>query len=371
MVKMTGRALPNVRDVQRRAGWEWYVARTLARGYAWDATGAVGSLWGSSPLTRSDDLWRVSGGLIDPDFGHVIAPPATVVEESLPMAKLARHRRGMPFFSGVPSLSGYVAARVGRVPVRRERVVVALRHPFAGNYYHALIDVLPQLAILNAHGVPLDVPVVIDPSLATRPFFRELQTRGELAKRHWLVQDAYIAADEILIPILPPASRAGLDELLRMIGAPTPDPAAQRRLFLTRDPGNGGRAILNMGDVRPVIERHNLEIVDTAGMPFAAQMQLFSEARLVVAIHGAGLTNILFRRDAELTVLEVLPLSEENACFENLARLYGHAHTSLRGAATMQGKMRHANFALDPDALDAALRRCATPEVGQGRSGSA
>ncbi|WNN91858.1 glycosyltransferase family 61 protein [Gloeocapsopsis dulcis] len=71
-------------------------------------------------------------------------------------------------------------------------------------------------------------------------------------------------------------------------------------------------------------------------MNLADEVKLFSQAKIVIAPHGAGLTNIIFSQN--LTLIELFGLSV-SPCFANLARglgfQYGYLqcqspHTALR-----------------------------------------
>src|SRR5690242_18647078 len=80
------------------------------------------------------------------------------------------------------------------------------------------------------------------------------------------------------------------------------------RVFLTRNK-TAARTIMNMPEIAKVLRQFEFQIVDTAGMSIDDQIDVFSKTRYLVAIHGAGLTNIIFRRDAPLSVLELCPTS--------------------------------------------------------------
>jgi capsular polysaccharide biosynthesis protein len=42
-------------------------------------------------------------------------------------------------------------------------------------------------------------------------------------------------------------------------------------------------------------------------MSMAEQVETFSNARVVVGVHGAALANVAFRKHAELDIIEILP----------------------------------------------------------------
>jgi capsular polysaccharide biosynthesis protein len=86
-----------------------------------------------------------------------------------------------------------------------------------------------------------------------------------------------------------------------------------------------------MGEVRQILERYNFEVYDAERLSLAEQMQLFSESRYIVGLHGAGLTNIIFRRDEELSLLEIFPPNNIPPHYYWLASIYGHKYDAIAG----------------------------------------
>jgi Glycosyltransferase 61 len=79
----------------------------------------------------------------------------------------------------------------------------------------------------------------------------------------------------------------------------------RRRIFISRRDGHA-RNIINEDQVAGCLERYGFETVALGKLGFAAQRQLFREAAIVVGVHGAGLTNLLFC-PADVRVLEIMP----------------------------------------------------------------
>jgi len=290
--------------------------------------------------------------LIEPEFGYLINGH-TVPQRALPRSDLSRSGVTMPFFSGVPSLSGYARARFGRAPVRREKAVISLRGLFEFNYYHALLEILAKLPILDRHVSP-STPVVISPALAQQPFFQTLKALPNLRERNWIVQDDfYIAADQIWVCAIIRAARPTLQGLLGLLGDPPTASGNERRIFLTRDRSRG-RCLLNFDTLQPILQAHGFEIVDTEQMPVLEQMKLFADSRVVAGIHGAGLTNLLFRAGHAANLLEIYPPHDADPSFYLLSKDLGFGWNHIIGQSPTS-KQRHANFQLDPHGLSKQL----------------
>lgn len=70
-----------------------------------------------------------------------------------------------------------------------------------------------------------------------------------------------------------------------------------------------------------MLESNGFEVFEGAGMPFDEQMRVFSEASVIVAPHGAGLTNSLAARGA--TLIEMMEPRYLNGCYYALADAAG------------------------------------------------
>lgn len=55
---------------------------------------------------------------------------------------------------------------------------------------------------------------------------------------------------------------------------------------------------------------------------------LFSKARIIVAPHGAGLTNMIFSKRG-ISVYEFMPLDEPNLCYWHLSEMLGNTYTMI------------------------------------------
>jgi capsular polysaccharide biosynthesis protein len=110
-----------------------------------------------------------------------------------------------------------------------------------------------------------------------------------------------------------------------------------------------------MPDVETVLHRHRFETVDLDRLSVRDQIELVQSAAVVVAIHGAGLSNLVFRYGEPTVVVEIFPPHDADASFYLICKDLGYEWFPLLGHSPTN-KTRLANFALDVDALDAALR---------------
>jgi hypothetical protein len=290
---------------------------------------------------------------IEPRYGYVIDKPVHLLQGSMPYSDWSRDPARWHLI-GFPSMWGILRADMGRRPVRYEEKLLSLRFYWEDNYFHFLNDILPRLRMAREHGVPDDVPVVVGRRLAKQQFFMEAFPDGVVDGRRMIVQDdAYLAADEIIVACPEVCSRENFSYVADMLGG-SPCPAGTRRIFVDRAPSRG-RYIHNMQDLQPALRRHGVEVVDPESMSLREQAELFGSSELISGIHGAGLGNMLFRRSAPTVLLEIFQPLEAPPWFAHMAAELGYTYDALSGYAEERMYHRMQPFSVDPDLFEEKL----------------
>ena len=290
--------------------------------------------------------------LLEPQWGYLLARPYTVIDESLPYSEFTRSQKTMGVFYGLPTLRDFQPSRHSATPIRKEEIIISMRYPWPAevNYYHTYMDILSRLAMLEQHGIDRSIPIVVGANLAKQRFFQEIISRGGLAERRWIVQDGfYVEAQEAIFARTNEGHRDRLDFLLDLIDAPCGDRSSHRRIFLVRNAAKS-RCILNMEQLTPILKAFEFEIIDPEAMSLEQQMALFSSAAVVAGVHGAGLINMMFRRNAPMKVLEIFSPTETPLHFYALANQYGFQHHYIQGHSP-DAPGRAPSFLLDPHVL--------------------
>lgn len=96
------------------------------------------------------------------------------------------------------------------------------------------------------------------------------------------------------------------------------------------------RNVTNERKLEDALQAIGFEIIHCENIPFAEQIKLFSQARTVVALHGAGLSNIAWAPSG-LNVLEIFPNGYFNDCYARLALQLGHSYDYV-ACGQSQGK---------------------------------
>jgi hypothetical protein len=310
-------------------------------------------------LSTEDEIaYRLSPGFLEPEAGYAFTQDGTLIEHSLCHHQSnSRHWDRMLFWAVVPDPRA-IRRAVQDQPTRDVKLAQAasLLTGYKPNYYHVLIDALPKVAFFEALGMPAETELIVSAALAQQPYFQAMQQRGSFAGRRWRFQreHEYLPAQTLWCGRLSPEHRRWLDRMLDMLDI-HPNAQGSQRIFVTRA-ASAGRTISNMQDILAVLGNHHIEIIDAAQLPWAEQVELFGSARLVVGIHGAGLTNLLFRRGLPTDVLEIFSPFERLSHFYRLARLYGYRYAYIVGQNGHKPR-RYGHFTLAPAALDAALQK--------------
>ncbi|MCA1242340.1 glycosyltransferase family 61 protein [Stappia stellulata] len=128
-----------------------------------------------------------------------------------------------------------------------------------------------------------------------------------------------------------------------------------RRIYVTRAAAVR-RPLRNEAAVRDVLAPFGFEIVDCAGLSVAEQRAVFASAQIVVAPHGAGLTNVVWARPGT-GLIEFMPRAHANPCFVDMAAQAGLAYGVVPSIVEDDGvDPIFAGYAVDPGHVAAQVR---------------
>jgi len=257
-----------------------------------------------------------------------------------------------------PGLRRALALRAAAPRSPRLHTAVSLRTFGEANYYHALHDVIGgPMRLADENGVDRGTPLIISERLAAAPFFRDLVKLPSLADRNWFTQriHSFVRVDNLYFGETARFAREPADYLRTLLAVPDSDRHSSDRIFITRDPA-AGRSLTNYDEISAICKRYGFRMIDPGTRTLAEQIEIFSHAGCVASIHGAGLYNIIFRKNAPLQVLEIFPNLPVEPAFFFLCRFYGFGYHAIIGNSPLPWVQPHRNpFWLDPDTLAARL----------------
>ena len=231
------------------------------------------------------------------EFGAVISSAGDLIIDLSPYFGVGRHREHPIYLSmGLPR------------PERAQGPVAMLTTRGAANYGHFLFDVMPRLDSLREAGLVDGSTHYYVPDAA--PWQREiLSAWGVPLDRILSPQTHPHVVGRILVGSLPDGQLRMppwvVDTVRRRL-LPDDTSAPVRRLYVGRHGGPHNRRLLNEPSLLKLLAPHDFEIVRPELHSVAEQARMFAEAEVIVGVHGAALSNLVFCSPGA-RVLSLLP----------------------------------------------------------------
>ncbi len=210
-----------------------------------------------------------------------------------------------------------------RREIRLAGMAVMLSAAAGHNYYHWLFESLPRLNLLRLAGCNFDEVNHCLLNEIQHPFHAQtLDLLGVPAhKRRRCSKWKTLVCDRLILPSLPgpPMSfRPWVLSFLRQSFLPLAETAAGKtRLYISR--GATRRRLINESEIQSLLAGAGFKSVRLEDHTFAQQVGMFAAAEVVVALHGAGLANLVFANPGT-KVIEFVAPTFINHCYEKLAR---------------------------------------------------
>ncbi len=239
------------------------------------------------------------------------------------------------------------------------------------NYYHWLIQSLPAIDMSLRYSTHRKVTLVLS---SLQPWQNEtlaLLGYQDVPKVTLQVSDTFLLPSAEFsdflgahMPHLVP--RAAMTTFRRLSQLVPWTRGAADEIYVARTDANN-RVAENEAALIDLLERQGVRIVVPGTLSVAEQIAAFRAARLVIGLHGAGMSNIVFCQSGSF-VYELLPRYYPNAAFNRLAQAGGLNYWAdlFEGVAGGHGHGRTWRIDLDVVAarLDAIRERiAATPRV--------
>ena len=189
--------------------------------------------------------------------------------------------------------------------------VAAIASLSGHNYFHWMVDILPRLELLRRSGVSWQAIDWIWINSVQHPFQQETLEALGIPASKLLSSDRhpYIQA-ELVVPSfaghlgwLEPWALRFLRDTFLPLGEQV-RPIQDRpfdRIYISRANANH-RRVLNEAEVIEQLQPLRFVPVRLETLSFAEQVALFAQAKVIVAPHGGGLTNLLFCQPGTVVV---------------------------------------------------------------------
>lgn len=226
------------------------------------------------------------------------------------------------------------------------------------NYYHWLIDNLPRLLHVKPH-IGRERLLVPENLLPFQRRTLELLGYGE-DRLIFVGNHECVRASRVLVPSLLAMSTFPHPEVVKMLRRwflfkRHPDKPS-RRIFVSRADAQS-RRLVNEDALWPILSRHGFERVVLGQMSFDEQVRLFAEVDVLLAVHGAGMTNMVFM-PPNSRVIEIACAQHPATFFTHLALVSARPYRAISAEAVTVGENGNplgGDWSLDPDVLAQAL----------------
>lgn len=200
-------------------------------------------------------------------------------------------------------------------------------------FFHWMFDVLPRIFIINQS--PWNVDKIVVNSVNSKFQEETLSLLDLLDNVIVLKENEHIQANELIVPSLPGSSGnmpKWVCDFLRRSFLPVSGSVdgKKKRLYVSRVNANNGRSVLNESDVMDLLAPLGFEVIYSENLSFQEQVRYFSQAEVIIAPHGAGLSNLVFC-DEKTKVLEFFSPNYVNACYYALTNMVNLEYHYLIG----------------------------------------
>lgn len=204
--------------------------------------------------------------------------------------------------------------------------VVSLAARAAGrNYYHFLTDALPRFGVLEEVMPDVQVDAIYVPAHAKwQRAFLELAGLGHLTVIP-AAEERAVRARRLIAPSLTNIAEIAPSSTVSWVRKrlPAADVSDKpRRIYVSRGSAPRSRRVDDEAALLPMLEQRGFVSVSPERLTPQEQIDLFAAAEVVVAPHGAALTNLLWLNPGA-RVLELFHPAYVNAAFWSITQTIG------------------------------------------------
>jgi hypothetical protein len=233
-------------------------------------------------------------------------------------------------------------------------------HQTTNNYYHTLIDNLSRFYLTCQHHIiqqGTEIKLLHSRHISAVEEFYLSKFLQPNIKKHCVnnhkrdnnIAQLFYLEKLIISTFLNYNFSAALPSVCRQIFSryyPSRLRARKHRIFISRAESYNNRNIINEAELLELLNKFGFKKYILEKMSVTEQIELFYDAEVVVAPHGAGLSNLVFSENVK--VLELFPYPFVVPYFYYLAKSMGHTYDYWCGNCQYTpGKGWNNNFSVD------------------------
>lgn len=208
---------------------------------------------------------------------------------------------------------------------RVNRVFFVTNDLSSRNFFHWFLDVVQKLEFIDEHlteSERQDYQIII-PANHRSEFIRASLPAFKFNFLEQARHELVLAENAIFVPYLAPSGsyRRGiisrLSDRLRKYFL-TSGEKSPLKVYITRQSA-AQRRVLNEGEIIPILQKYGFVILNMDRISFLEQVEYIQNAEVLISIHGAGLTHMLWMNQPG-KVLEIRARGDaHNNCYFSLA----------------------------------------------------
>lgn len=238
------------------------------------------------------------------------------------------------------------------LPGKRVEKAIWITDEWSAEYYHWLSDALTRL--LAVEGLKSSHVVLLPERYREKPYVEASLRMLGFRWEYYSIRRIVRTTEMVLPAHTAPTghfSESAINGLRNRFVHPGATPF--RKIFISRKKAIR-RRILNEAEVTALMAKHGYEVHYFEDYDFATQIRLMSETKILMGLHGAGLTNMLFMQPGT-QLLEIRNEGESHLnCFFNQASALDIEYYYMLSQAT-SAETHTADFTVDVDKLEKAM----------------
>lgn len=203
-------------------------------------------------------------------------------------------------------------------------------------YYHFLLEEVPRILwameqypaakVLVADNAPVFARQILDMLVSNKSIgaYETVPSGGILHCDEYVFTQAeaysgFIHSSDISILVK------------HLMVEPSPQPDSNRNIYISRK--NSSRTFDNESEIEEMLKKQGYDIVYSEHLTFLEQITLFQSARVVIAVHGAGLANLIWCHPGS-HVIELFSPRHFNDCYARLSMSMRLNYQQLQATAS-------------------------------------
>lgn len=276
-------------------------------------------------------------------------------------------------FSTRPGIKGFfkfylksLISLLGLRSFKKIEFAYYVTNSYSTNFFHWFLDVLQKLEFIERNYQDLiEEAVVIIPSDHRADFMVSSLSIFGLRFFHPNNDQLLLVENLMVVPDLAPTGNYRKEIVLNLrkklrnkfLGELDERISQEKRVYITRR-NAGKRKIVNEDELLPKLREYGFKVVDMDALEFKSQVEVMLGVEILVSLHGAGLTHMLWMREAG-KVLEIRASGDcHNNCYFTLASdLELEYYYTLAEKTDITCCTQQADCIIDPIQFEARLKR--------------